>query len=64
MVFPAVETDRRIQWKPQNSFGRGLIKVGEKEVSQEALREHDSRSVPAGQSVMVGAMDVRFRDPD
>jgi hypothetical protein len=55
-----VETDRRIYWKPQNSFGRGIIEIGQEEVSAEEKMTDSSELVPAGQTVTVGSMDVKF----
>ncbi|KAL2166059.1 hypothetical protein VTG60DRAFT_3332 [Thermothelomyces hinnuleus] len=59
-IFPASAKDRTIHWKPQNSFGRGMIQIGEEELKMEELMIEDKRPVPAGQSVTVGSMDVKF----
>jgi hypothetical protein len=39
MTFPAVGTDRKIQWLPQNSFGTGLIEIGQEKIFKEELKE-------------------------
>ncbi|KAL2166393.1 hypothetical protein VTG60DRAFT_2822 [Thermothelomyces hinnuleus] len=61
-IFPAREADRTIKWRGQgqNSFSGGTIEIGQEKLSKEELAIDGSKPVPAGQSVLVGKMDVKF----
>jgi hypothetical protein len=59
-VFPAAQTERIIEWRAQNSFGRGIISIGDDQVPPEETVRDGAKRVPAGQTVIVCSMDVRF----
>lgn len=60
-IFPAEDEDREIEWVAQGVFGKGSIKIGNEEVPFQELLSHASKSVPAGQSVQVIQMVVKFK---
>jgi hypothetical protein len=59
-TFPAEASDRIIDWKGQGAFGDGTIKIGEEDVAWKELEETKSKVVPAGKTVQVSKMEVKF----
>jgi hypothetical protein len=61
-TFPGTEKDRKIEWKGQGHFGKGRIMIGREEISRTELLEQGTKLVTAGQTVLVGCMEIRFTD--
>lgn len=59
-TFPGMDHDSTLEWQPRPYHNRGKIMIGGNTIEDDRLDSVGQERVPAGQSVRVFEMTVRF----
>lgn len=59
-TFPGMDHDTTLEWQTRPYHNRGKIMIGNNTIDDDRLNSSDREGVPAGQSVRVFEMTVRF----